>query len=63
MRSAAWKRRRPHFESGLIDAFGLLIAIPLLLALGTKAAFEYLWNAALRPLIHSIADPIRTLAS
>lgn len=50
------------FESGLIDSFGLLIAIPALLALGTKAALEYLWTRALRPVIHAIADPIRTVA-
>lgn len=51
------------FLSGLIDAFGLLIAIPLLLGLGVKAGLEYLWNSALRPVIHSIADPIRTIAA
>ena len=50
------------FLSGLIDAFGLLIAIPLLLGLGVKAALEYLWNSALRPLIHSITDTIRNVA-
>jgi hypothetical protein len=51
------------FLSGLIDAFGMLIAIPALLAVGTKAGLEYLWNSALRPTIHSIADPIRTTAN
>lgn len=50
------------FESGLIDAFGMLIALPLLLAFGVKAAFHYLWNSALKPVIHSIADPIKTTA-
>lgn len=52
-----------HFESGLIDSFGMLIAIPALLALGTKAALEYLWNTALRPTIHSITDTIKTTAT
>lgn len=51
------------FESGLIDSFGLLIAIPLLLGLGIKAALEYFWSSALRPVIHSITDTIRTTAT
>lgn len=50
------------FESGLIDSFGLLIALPILLYLGVKAALTYLWDKALRPVIHSIADPIRAVA-
>lgn len=50
------------FESGLIDAFGLLIAIPLLLGLGVKAALEYLWSSALKPLIHSITDTVKATA-
>lgn len=57
------ERATAKFASGLIDALGLLIAIPLLLGLGVKAALEYLWNAALRPVIHSIVDPVRTIAS
>lgn len=51
------------FESGLIDSFGMAIAIPALLYLGVRAALEYLWSSALKPLIHSIADPIRTIAT
>jgi hypothetical protein len=50
------------FLSGLIDAFGLLIAIPLLLGLGIKAALEYLWSSALKPVIHTITDAIRDTA-
>lgn len=50
------------FVSGLIDAFGLLIAIPALLFLGVKAALEYLWNHALQPLIHSIVNTVKTTA-
>jgi hypothetical protein len=50
------------FLSGLIDAFGLLIAIPLLLGLGIKAALEYLWSSALKPVIHTITDTIRDTA-
>lgn len=52
-----------RFLSGLIDAWGLLIAIPLLLGLGVKAALEYLWSSALKPVIHSITDTIRTTAN
>lgn len=52
-----------RFESGLIDSFGMLIALPALAILGTKAALQYLWNEALRPTIHSITDPIRTTAT
>lgn len=47
-----------RFLSGLIDAFGMLIAIPILLGLGVKAALQYMWNHALRPVIRSITDPI-----
>lgn len=50
------------FESGLIDAFGLLIAIPLLIGLGIKAALEYMWNEALMPRIHSVTNAIKTAA-
>lgn len=50
------------FLSGLIDAFGMLIAIPLLLAFGVKALVQYLWHHALRPLIHSITDSVKTTA-
>lgn len=50
------------FESGLIDSFGLLIAIPVLLYLGIKAALSYLWSSALKPIIHSIVDPVKALA-
>lgn len=51
------------FISGLIDAFGLLIAIPALLFLGVKAALEYLWNQALMPRIHSVTNSIATTAN
>lgn len=51
-----------RFLSGLIDAWGLLIAIPLLLGLGVKAALEYFWSSALKPVIHSITDAIKTVA-
>jgi hypothetical protein len=50
------------FISGLIDSFGLLIAIPALLVLGVKAALEYLWNHALQPLIRSIVATVKTTA-
>lgn len=48
-----------RFESGLIDSFGLLIAIPALAILGVKAALEYLWNSALKPTIRAITNPIK----
>lgn len=52
-----------RFENGLIDAFGLFVGIPILLGLGVKVAFEYLWTSALRPVIHSIVDPVATRAA
>lgn len=51
------------FESGLIDAFGLIIAIPILIGLGVKAALEYLWNEALMPRIHSVTNTISDVAN
>lgn len=51
------------FESGLLDSLGVLVAIPLLLAYGVKAALEYLWNHALGPFIHRITDAIDTTAT
>lgn len=57
------ERATSKFLSGLIDAFGLLIAIPALAVVGTKAALSYLWNQAIRPLIRSFTDPIRTVAA
>jgi hypothetical protein len=57
------ERRAAQFESGLIDSLALLIAVPLLLGLGVKGALEYLWNHALRPVIHSITDTIRAAAN
>jgi hypothetical protein len=62
---SAYKSSERHVTkglSGLIDELAVWLAIPLLLALGTKAALTYLWNHALRPVIHSIADPIKATA-
>lgn len=56
------ERATAKFESGLIDAFGMLIALPALAILGVKAALEYLWTSALKPTIHSITDTIRDTA-
>lgn len=50
------------FESGLLDSLGILVAIPLLLAYGVKAALEYLWNHALGPFVHNIADVAKGVA-
>lgn len=52
-----------HFEDGLIDAFGLILGLGMLLFLGVQTALVYLWDFAIRPLIRSFTDPIRTLAS
>lgn len=56
------ERVAARFLSGLIDSWGMLIAIPALLAVGTKAAFQYLWNTALPALLSSTIGPVRTLA-
>jgi hypothetical protein len=50
------------FVSGLIDAFGLFIAIPALLFLGVKAALSYLWNSALPALVHAAVSVVKTTA-
>lgn len=50
------------FVSGLIDAFGLLIAIPVLIVYGVRAALSYMWNEALMPRVHSVTDAIKTTA-
>lgn len=50
------------FLSGLVDAFALLIAIPLLIIVGVRAALSYLWDEALIPRIRSITDTIKTTA-
>jgi hypothetical protein len=50
------------FESGLLDSLGVLLAIPLLLAYGVKAALEYLWSHALGPFVHNIADVAKGVA-
>lgn len=52
-----------QFESGVITALELLIAIPILVVLGLQKALEYLWSAALKPTIHAITNPIRATAS
>ncbi len=51
------------FESGLIDSFGIIIGLAYLLGKGVKAALEYLWSHALRPLINSLLSPVRSLAT
>lgn len=56
------ERLTAKFLSGLIDAWGMLIAIPALAALGTKAALEYLWSSALKPTIRTITNPIKAAA-
>lgn len=51
------------FENGLLDSLGVVLAIPLLLAFGVKAALDYLWHHALGPFIHRITDAIATTAT
>lgn len=51
-----------RFTSGLIDSFGLLIAIPVLLYLGVKAALSYLWHTGLVGKILFYTNPINDLA-
>lgn len=50
-------------ESGLIDSFGMLIAIPALALLGVKAAFQYLWGELVKPLVHAAAKDVRAVAT
>jgi hypothetical protein len=52
------ERIAASFESGLIDSFGLLIAIPALLFVGVRALTEYLWHTAIPSFVHSITNPI-----
>lgn len=56
------ERLAARFLSGLIDAFGLVIGLAALVALGTKDALVYLWNTALTPRIRSLTNPIKTTA-
>jgi hypothetical protein len=57
------QRAATSFESGLIDSFGLLIAIPLLVVAGVKAALEELWNHALPALLESLIGAVRKTAA
>lgn len=51
------------FEAGLVDAFTLIVGIPLLLAVALRDLLLYLWNTALSGYVHSVTDPIRDAAS
>src|SRR5260370_27794503 len=48
--------------SSLVDNLAVFLGLFLVLGLLVKAALSYLWGHALRPLIHSITDPIRVVA-
>lgn len=50
--------RAAEFESGLIDALALLIAIPVLLAMGVFKAFQALRDAFVVPLVSQLAGAI-----
>lgn len=51
------------FENGLIDSFGLLLALPVLAIIGVKAALNYMWNVALPALLAHTVSPVRSLAN
>lgn len=51
------------FESGLVGALELLIGLTLLVFVGIYDALSYFWSALLRPLIHSIVDPVADIAN
>lgn len=56
------ERLAARFESGLIDAFGIILGLSLLLGIGVRAALVYLWNHALDPAIRLLTDPIEAAA-
>jgi hypothetical protein len=60
---AGVERAATSFVSGLIDSFGMLIALPALAILGTKAALSYLWNTALDPRIDRVTASIKATAN
>lgn len=47
----------------LIDAFGLWLAVPALLAYGAKAAILYLWHSVVKPWVEAFVKPVRALAT
>lgn len=49
--------------SGLIDSLGILIGVPIALALSIKDAFSALWNHYLVPRIRHYLDPVAADAS
>lgn len=49
--------------SSLVDNLAIAVGLVLVLGILVKAALQYLWNHALRPLIHSITDTIRETAA
>jgi hypothetical protein len=57
------EKQTAKFLSGLVDAFGMLIALPVLAIQGYKAAAEYLWHTAIPGLLASTLRPIRTTAA
>lgn len=49
--------------SSLLDNLAIMVGLVLVLGILVKAALTYMWDHALRPLIHSITEPIRTSAA
>jgi hypothetical protein len=48
--------------SFLADSLAIGFGLAVLLGLGVKLAFEYLWHHALQPLIHAIVRPVAAVA-
>lgn len=57
------EKQATKFESGLVDAFTLIVGIPLLLAVAMYDLLRYLWDHALSGYVHSITDSIRAAAN
>lgn len=49
--------------NGLVWSINQLLDALDYLEGGVKSALSYLWHTAIRPLVHAIVDPVRTLAS
>lgn len=49
--------------SGLLDSLAVWIGLVLVLGIGIKDAFSYLWNEALAPRIEAVVKPVRTTAN
>jgi hypothetical protein len=57
------EKQATKFESGLVDAFTLIVGIPLVLAVALFDLLKYLWNTALSGFVHGVVDPVRSAAN